>query len=275
METTITNALQTFTNEDINANIRAIMIDNEAWFVAKDICESFGDTNYRRSVTRLDEDEKALRSIKTSGGQQQMNVVNEAGLYTLLFYMQPQKAKGVSQNDSLINERIAKLRQFKRWITHEVLPSIRKTGKYELPKEPESGRELIARALVEAHKIIADMDSRIALLQPKATAYDAIINKFDSVSWRDFCNKIRDTFNVKENEVREKLIDERWIYRVNTMSGRTKYKPYKETIDRDLMIVKDVLCKDGEVRPCNFFTYKGQQKLIDWFAPVVAVDNEV
>ena len=116
------------------------------------------------------------------------------------------------------------------------------------------------------------MDNKIAILQPKATAYDAIINKFDSVSWRDFCNKIRDTFNVKENEVRQKLLDERWIYKINTLSGKTKYKPYKETIDRDLMIVKDVLCKDGEVRPCNFFTYKGQQKLIDWFAPVVAAD---
>lgn len=102
------------------------------------------------------------------------------------------------------------------------------------------------------------MDNKIAILQPKANAYDAVINKFDSVSWRDFCNKIRDTFNVKENEVRQKLLKEGWIYKVNTLEGKTKYKPYKETIDRDLMIVKDVLCADGEVRPCNFFTYKGQ-----------------
>ncbi|MBR1730221.1 MAG: phage antirepressor KilAC domain-containing protein, partial [Selenomonadaceae bacterium] len=90
-----------------------------------------------------------------------------------------------------------------------------------------------------------------------------------SVSWRDFCNKIRDTFGVKENEIREKLIAEHWIYKTNTLCGKTKYKPYKETIDRDLMIVKDVLCNDGEVRAANFFTYKGQQQLIDWFAPVV------
>lgn len=256
METTITNALQTFTNEELNANIRVVEIDGEFWFIATDVCKALDIQNTTQALKQhLDEDERSIFKI---GRQGETNIVNEPGLYNLILGSRKPEAK-----------------QFKRWITHEVLPSIRKTGKYELPKEPESGRELIARALVEAHKIIAEMDNKIAILQPKATAYDAIINKFDSVSWRDFCNKIRNTFNVKENEVREKLIDERWIYRVNTMSGRTKYKPYKETIDRDLMIVKDVLCKDGEVRPCNFFTYKGQQKLIDWFAPVVALDNPV
>ena len=59
-----------------------------------------------------------------------MIIVNESGLYSLLFYMQPQKAKGVSQNDSLVNERIEKLHKFKRWVTSEVLPTIRKTGSY-------------------------------------------------------------------------------------------------------------------------------------------------
>ena len=150
METTVNNTLQVFTNEELNANIRVVEIDGQPFFVAKDVCESFGDTNYRRSVARLDDDEKSISSIDTLGGKQQMSVVNEAGLYTLLFYMQPQKAKGVSQNDTLIDERIAKLKQFKRWITHDVLPSIRKHGKYELPKiapHPRCKTRLIGTAI--------------------------------------------------------------------------------------------------------------------------------
>jgi len=59
-----------------------------------------------------------------------MTILNESGLYSILFYMQPQKAKGVSQNDSLIEERITKLKKFKHWVTSEVLPTIRKTGGY-------------------------------------------------------------------------------------------------------------------------------------------------
>jgi len=59
-----------------------------------------------------------------------MTILNESGLYYILFYMQPQKAKGVSQNDSLIEERITKLKKFKHWVTSEVLPTIRKTGGY-------------------------------------------------------------------------------------------------------------------------------------------------
>lgn len=124
--------MQVFNNSEFG-NIRTISIDGEPWFVGKDIAEYFGDTNYRRSIARLDEDEKGVSQIATPGGMQNMTIINESGLYSLLFYMQPQKAKGVSQNDTLINERISKLKKFKRWVTSEVLPAIRKTGHYEAP----------------------------------------------------------------------------------------------------------------------------------------------
>ena len=107
-----------------------VMVDDEPWFVGKDICEVFGDTNYRRSLSNIDDSDKGVSQIDTPGGKQKMTIVNESGLYSLLFQMQPQKAKGVSQNDSLINERKEKLHKFKRWVTSEVLPTIRKTGGY-------------------------------------------------------------------------------------------------------------------------------------------------
>lgn len=123
------NNIQVFNNEELGC-IRTVIINDQPWFVGKDIANYFGDSNYRRSLSRLDEDEKGVSQMYTPGGKQNMTVINESGLYSLMFYMQPQKAKGVSQNDTLINERISKLRKFKRWVTSEVLPSIRKTGHY-------------------------------------------------------------------------------------------------------------------------------------------------
>ena len=76
-----------------------------------------------------------------------MIVINENGLYDLLFSMQPQKAKGVSQMTQAINERIDKLKRFKRWVTHEVLPSIRKTGGYIAGQEEMTEDEIMAKAL--------------------------------------------------------------------------------------------------------------------------------
>jgi prophage antirepressor-like protein len=85
-------------------------------------------------LSRLSSDEKDVSQINTLGGKQKMTIINESGLYSLLFYMQPQKAKGVSQNNALIEERISQLKKFRRWVTSEVLPSIRKHGGY-LTKE--------------------------------------------------------------------------------------------------------------------------------------------
>ena len=143
----------------------------------------------------------------------------------------------------------------------------------DIENQWNSPEAVMSRALKIANETINNLNAKIAGLLPKATAYDAVMVTFDSVSYRDFCNKIRDTFGTKENEVRDYLIERRLIYRVNDFNGKTRYKPYKETIDRGLMIVKDTPCNDGKVRPCNYFTYKGQQMLIDHFAPTVALDN--
>lgn len=253
METTINNTLQVFKNEELNANIRVVEIDGQPFFVAIDVCKALDIQNTTQAVAKLDDDERAMFNI---GRQGTTNVVNEYGLYNLILGSRKPEAK-----------------QFKRWVTHEVLPSIRKTGKYEVPKEPESDEMFLARAVLMANGKINALKEQVAALLPKATAYDAVINKFDNISWRDVCNELKSTFGVKENEIRDKLIAERWIYKVNQFGGKSKYKPYTETIFRDLMVVKDVLCNDGKVRQGNFFTYKGREQLIDWFAPVVAVDE--
>ena len=112
-------AMQTFTFNPSNQPIRVEMIDNEPWFVAKDICEALTIEKYRDAVSRLDDDERGSVVVDTLGGKQSMTAVNESGLYNLIF-----------------QSRKAEAKVFRKWVTSEVLPSIRKTGRYEMrPKQ--------------------------------------------------------------------------------------------------------------------------------------------
>jgi prophage antirepressor-like protein len=101
--------------------VRTIFRNNEIWFVATDVCKVLGLTNPSQSLSRLDPDAKGIISNETPGGQQEMTVVNEFGLYMLVF-----------------SSRKAKARIFTRWVTHEVLPSIRKTGRYDTVEQEKS-----------------------------------------------------------------------------------------------------------------------------------------
>lgn len=109
-------------------------INGELWFVGKDICALFGDKNHKRSLGRIDDkDKRKVELIDSMNRKQTATVINESGLYSLLFAMQPQKA----HNDGTPNEypieirrRIEKIRRFKRFVASEVLPSIHKHGAY-------------------------------------------------------------------------------------------------------------------------------------------------
>ena len=127
MQLSLSENIKIFNNAEFG-EIRAALIDNEPWFVLKDVCVAFGESNYRRVAARLDDEEKGVSQINTPGGTQSMTVVNEAGLYSALFAMQPEKARGV--NEEYISNRQEQLKKFKHWVTHEVLPSIRKHGMY-------------------------------------------------------------------------------------------------------------------------------------------------
>ncbi|MHC1715695.1 MAG: Bro-N domain-containing protein [Acidaminococcaceae bacterium] len=123
--------LQVFSNT-IFGDIRIIEKNGEPWFVAKDVCDVFGETNRNRAMQCLDDDEKGYTQIVTTGGKQQTAIVSESGLYSMLFAMQPSKARGV--DNEYVSERQQKLKVFKRWVFDEVLPSIRKHGAYMTPQ---------------------------------------------------------------------------------------------------------------------------------------------
>lgn len=147
------NDLQVFKNSMLRCELRTLEKDGEIWFVAADVCNAFGETNRNRAMQALDDDEKGYTQIATPGGEQKMAIVNEPGLYTLLFAMQPQKARGVS--DDYIEKRLNTLRAFKRWVTHEVLPTIRRTGRYS------TGPERGDMTLVEAAQMLATCDPEV------------------------------------------------------------------------------------------------------------------
>lgn len=110
-----TNEVQVFTNPEFG-EIRTLTIDGMPWFVLKDVCEVLGATNDRNVAARLDTDEKGARLMDTLGGPQEMTVINESGLYSVILRSDKPKAK-----------------TFRKWVTSEVLPAIRREGAYVLP----------------------------------------------------------------------------------------------------------------------------------------------
>lgn len=147
------NDMQVFTN-NMFGQVRVVQRDGEPWFVAADVCKAL-ETD-RTATRRLDDDEKGVHSTHTPGGHQDVTIVNEPGLYTLVLGSRKPEAK-----------------LFKRWITHEVIPAIRKTGGYIAGQETLSDDELMARALLVAQNTIKLREERIKALENSNTALEA------------------------------------------------------------------------------------------------------
>ncbi|WP_299376532.1 Bro-N domain-containing protein [uncultured Kiloniella sp.] len=104
-------------------HVRSIIIEGEPWFIAKDVCQILDINNSRQALTRLDDDEKGVTINDTLGGRQEMSIINESGLYSLIFTSTKPEAK-----------------YFRKWVTSEVLPSLRRKGTYSLNKVSPSIR---------------------------------------------------------------------------------------------------------------------------------------
>lgn len=157
------NELQIFNNDEFG-QVRIVEIDGEPWFVAADVCAAL-DID-RTQTRRLDSDEKGVYSIQTPGGEQQMTVVDESGLYALVLKSRKPDAK-----------------RFRKWLTSEVVPSIRKNGIYLNPNAPIDPRFLrkMADELEARDKQIAALTARVDELQPKADYAESILRCQDAV----------------------------------------------------------------------------------------------
>lgn len=234
------NELQIF---NYNENeIRTVEKEDGVWWVLKDVCGTFGETNYRRVAGRLDDEEKGVSQINTPGGLQDMIVVNESGLYSALFAMQPEKARGVS--DEYIEKRCEQLRKFRRWVTHEVLPSIRKHGAYMTPEtlqkvlcSPDTIIQ-IATALKqeqEKSKALEAVNSSLVvqnqIMAPKAEYFDDLVD-------RNLLTGIRETANelgFRQKEFVRLLLDKKYVYR----DKKGKLMPYAQHVESGLFELKE------------------------------------
>jgi prophage antirepressor-like protein len=140
------NSLQkVFTFNPSNQSVRVEVINNEPWFVAKDVCDVLNHSNSRVAIQMLDDDEKGVSKVYTLGGTQEMAIVNESGLYNLIFRSNKPEAKA-----------------FRKWVTSEVLPSIRKTGQYVNPYryDPKSNAQLGEDFARLAYRELLKIDSK-------------------------------------------------------------------------------------------------------------------
>lgn len=138
-----------------NSKVRTVDMDGEAWFVLKDVCAVLGISNNRMAADRLDDDEKGVSLIDTLGGKQEMVIVNESGLYHIILRSDKPEAA-----------------PFRRWVTNDVLPTIRKTGSYNAPQLTRS--QLLATALIAAHEELEEKDKQIETMKPKVLFADAV-----------------------------------------------------------------------------------------------------
>lgn len=198
------NQLTSFSHETFGS-VRTLIKDGEPWFVAADVCSALDIRNNRDAVSRLDEDEKGVASTDTPGGEQQMSIVNEPGLYSLVLGSRKPEAKA-----------------FKRWITHEVIPQIRKTGAYLSPVIDSDMLFKMAEAMAAKEKQIKELEQQKALMSPKADFYDAVVESPDAVDMAVAAKTLN--MGIGRNTMFKILRDEGILQHNNI--------PYQEYVDR-------------------------------------------
>lgn len=156
------NEVQLFNFE--SHEVRSLLLNNEPWFVGKDVAEALGYSKARNAIaTHIDSEDKKDAPIQgTLGGVQEMTVINESGLYSLV-----------------LSSKLPSAKKFKRWVTSEVLPALRKTGQYQVKEL--SGQELMAKALIEAQSVLAAKDKQIEEMKPKVVFADAVATSHTSI----------------------------------------------------------------------------------------------
>ena len=189
------------------ASLRTLTDEGEPWFVAKDVCSVLELNNVSQALTRLDDDEKSSITLNDgTPGSPNKSIVSESGLYALV-----------------LASRKPEAHEFKRWVTHEVLPQIRKTGGYIPTSDADDDMTILAKAVMigqrtmeEQKRKIASQQSRIDELQPKASAWDNFVDIPDALSVRDSAKLLSNLGRpVGQTELFEWLDRHDWIFREN------------------------------------------------------------
>lgn len=203
--------IEIYKNEQFG-EIRTVNISGEPWFVGKDVAEVLGYSNNRKAIADhvYEEDKTDGVTIRDSMGREQNPIlINESGLYSLI-----------------LSSKLPNAKEFKRWVTSEVLPSIRKHGAYmtddmveKVLTDPDTIIRL-AQQIKEAKARLAQAEDTIRLMEPKAAYYDTVAESRGSLNFRETAK----LFKIKERDFIAFLLEQKMVYR----NSRGRIVPYAE-----------------------------------------------
>lgn len=210
--------------------VRVVQMDGEPWFVAADIAKVLG---YREAydLTRgLDDDEKGPQIVRTPGGEQEMTTISEAGLYS-----------------AILRSRVDGAKAFKRWVIHEVIPSIRKTGSYGAAPKQLTEEEIVHQALQITARKVEELEARVEILTPPAKAWEDLASASGDYSVGDAAKVLsRAGIKTGQNRLFATLSELGWTFR------RSGYWQAMQTaVDQGLVVER--------VRPPRYDQLTGEQ----------------
>lgn len=242
------NQMQVFQNEQFG-QLRAVMLDGEPWFVGRDVARALGydDTGKAaaNAVTRhADAEDRGVTEIVTPGGKQKMTIINESGLYSLI-----------------LGSKLSEAKKFKRWVTAEVLPSIRKHGAYMTPDtlegiiaDPEFGIKLLTALKKEQDKRKA-LEDKVEADAPKVAFAERVASADRDIKVGDFAKLMScDGYQIGRNTMFKLLRDHGFLDSWN--------KPFQKYMNMGIFSVYEIL-KGNRLCVVTYITPKGQIYLHD------------
>lgn len=243
--------IKTFENADFGA-IRVSTVEGEPWFVAKDVCDALGLSNTTEALRNLDDDEVSniSNSEVAQNGGRAARIISEPGLYKLIMRSRKPEAKA-----------------FQRWVTHEVLPAIRKTGGYIAAKQDETPEQIMARAVLVAQDTIERQKEQIKELKPKALFADAVAASDGTCLVGELAKMLKQNgVNIGQNRLFAWMREHGHLGK----TGSNRNVPTQRAMEQGLFRIKEtaVTHSDGHVtiNRTPKVTGKGQRYFIDAFA---------
>lgn len=208
------NEVTIFSNKEFG-DLKTVIIDGEPWFVGVEVAKLLGYAVPKTTVPKkVDEEDRRVTQIWYSGQKRDVVVINESGLYSLIFSSKLDKAK-----------------EFKHWVTSEVLPSIRKNGGYIKGQESMTPEQIVANALVVANNIIQEQNKKIESMQPKSDYFDTLVDSNLLTNFRDTAKEL----GYRQKEFTSWLELKGYIYR----DSKGIIKPYSKHTNNGLFAMKD------------------------------------
>ena len=246
------NGLKIWENPEFG-ELRIVDMNGEPWMVGKDVAQALGYKNPRDAIARhVDAEDKGVVKHDTPSGEQEMTIINESGLYSLV-----------------LSSKLPGAKRFRRWVTNEVLPSIRKDGGYIKTAPGMTDADIMAKAILLAQKTIEVQKAQIAEMTPKALFADAVSASSTSILVGDLAKLIRQNgMDIGQNRLFDWLRNNGYLIRAKGMSWNM---PTQRSMDMGLFEVKEtsITHSDGHisVNKTVKVTGKGQIYFVNKLVP--------